>query len=110
MSSPSPKRADDAQFSRADVARIARLARLELTEAEIDLYQRQLTGILEYAQRIQDVDTNGVEPYASTLLSRSDESLRSDVAVTSLSSDDALRNAPQADHTSGTYVVPKVIG
>ena len=44
-------------FSRADVARIAALARLELTDEELDLYARQLGGILDYAERIQEVIT-----------------------------------------------------
>ena len=97
-------------FSRADVARIATLARLELSEAELELYARQLGGILEYAERIQEVDTEGVAPYASTLTGPSDAALRDDVPTPSLPREDALANAPQGDHTSGTFVVPKVIG
>lgn len=101
------KRAGGARFTRADVARIATLARLELTETELDLYARQLGGILEYAERIQEVKTEGVPPYASTLPS---DALREDVPVASLLREDALRNAPQGDRTTGTFVVPKVIG
>lgn len=97
-------------FSRADVARIAALARLELTEAELDLFQHQLGGFLEYAQSIQQVDTAGVPPYASTLPGEPGDALRDDVAAASLSRDDALRNAPQGDRAAGTFVVPKVIG
>lgn len=96
-----------ARFTRADVARIATLARLELTEAELDLYARQLSGILEYAERIQEVNTDGVPPYESTLPS---DALRDDVPTASLSREDALRNAPQGDRAAGTFVVPKVIG
>lgn len=106
MSSDS-KRADGARFSRADVARIATLARLELSETELDVFARQLGDILEYAERIQDVDTDGVPPYASTLPS---DALRADDPVPSLSREDALRNAPHGDLASGTFVVPKVIG
>ena len=94
-------------FSRADVARIAALARLELTEAELELFARQLGDILEYAERIRDVETTGVPPYASTLAG---DALRDDVATASLSREDALRNAPQGDRAAGTFVVPKVIG
>jgi aspartyl-tRNA(Asn)/glutamyl-tRNA(Gln) amidotransferase subunit C len=94
-------------LSRADVARIAALARLELTGAELDLFAGQLGDFLEYARRIQDVDTNGVPPYASTLVS---DALRDDVVAPSLSREDALRNAPQGDRAAGTFVVPKVIG
>ena len=47
-------------LTRADVRRIAALARLELTEPELDLFARQLTSILEYADSLQSVDTAGV--------------------------------------------------
>ena len=94
-------------LTRADVARIATLARLELSEAELDVYQRQLGDILEYARRIQDVPTDGIPPYASTL---SGDALRADVPTPSLSNADALKNAPNGDRSSGTFVVPKVIG
>lgn len=100
-------------FSRADVARIATLARLELSESELDLYARQLGGILEYAERIQDVDTTGVPPYMSTLVPRdvsADDGLRDDTPTPSFSAAEALRNAPEGDRASGTFVVPKVIG
>ncbi|HEY4138677.1 MAG TPA: Asp-tRNA(Asn)/Glu-tRNA(Gln) amidotransferase subunit GatC [Casimicrobiaceae bacterium] len=101
-------------FSRADVARIAALARLEINETEVDLFQRQIAGILEHAERIQEVNTDGVPPYASTLKRPDDRDdtngLRDDVAVISLSPAEALRNAPLGDRASGTFVVPKVIG
>ena len=68
--SSSTKRADGARLSRADVAlRIATLARLELSEAELDLFQRQLGGILDFATTIQNINTDGVPPYASTITS-----------------------------------------
>ena len=97
-------------FSRADIARIAALARLELTETELDVFSRQLGGILEYAQSIQQVDTTGILPYASTPPGEPADALRDDVATASLSREDALRNAPQGDRAAGTFVVPKVIG
>ncbi len=97
-------------FSRADVARIAALARLELTETELNLFSQQLGGILEYAQSIRQVDTAGIPPYASALPGEPADALRDDVAISSLSREDALRNAPQGDRAAGTFVVPKVIG
>jgi aspartyl-tRNA(Asn)/glutamyl-tRNA(Gln) amidotransferase subunit C len=50
------------RFSREDVERVARLARLELDGDEKDLFARQLAGILAYAEQIQRVDTTGIEP------------------------------------------------
>jgi aspartyl-tRNA(Asn)/glutamyl-tRNA(Gln) amidotransferase subunit C len=94
-------------FSRADVARIATLARLDITEAELDLYARQLGDILDYARRIQDVNTEGVSPDSPSVAA---DALRPDDAMASLPVGEALRNAPQGDAVSGTFVVPKVIG
>lgn len=95
------------ELTRADVRRIAALARLELTESELDLYARQLTSILEYADRLQAVDTAGVPPFAD---SAAGGSWREDTPVPSLSQDDAIGNAPSGDREAGTFVVPKVIG
>lgn len=94
-------------FSRADVARIAALARLDVSDAELDRYARQLGDILTYVAQIQSVDTADVPPYASTL---SADALRDDAPAPSLSNADAIRNAPNGDRASGTFVVPKVIG
>ena len=94
-------------LTRADVQRIAALARLQLTEPELDLFARQLTSILAYADSLQAVDTAGVPPYSGTL---SEVQWRDDTPVPSLSRADALGNAPNADVHAGTFVVPKVIG
>ena len=96
-----------ARLTRADVRRIAALARLELTEPELDLFARQLTSILEHADSLQAVDTTGVPAYSG---SPAVATLRDDVAVPSLSRADALSNAPNGDVQDGTFVVPKVIG
>lgn len=93
-------------LTRADVQRIAALARLQLTETEVELFARQLTSILGYADSLQSVDTTGVPPYSGSRASQ----LREDVPVASLSREDALGNAPGADADAGTFVVPKVIG
>src|SRR3954452_12711262 len=95
------------RLTRADAHRIAALARLELTDAELDLYARQLTSILEYADRLQAVDTTGIAPFADATR---DGQWREDIPQPSLSQADALINAPNADTEAGTFVVPKVIG
>jgi aspartyl-tRNA(Asn)/glutamyl-tRNA(Gln) amidotransferase subunit C len=94
-------------LSRAEVVRIAELARLELTDNEVTLFAKQLGGILEYAEMIQAVDTSGVPPATHA---GDQPSFRDDVVTPGLSTSDALGNAPQADSASGTFVVPKVIG
>jgi aspartyl-tRNA(Asn)/glutamyl-tRNA(Gln) amidotransferase subunit C len=95
------------RLTRADVRRIAALARLELAESELDLFARQLTSILDYADSLQAVDTAGVPPYAGSL---AEDQWRDDTPVPSLSREDALRNAPYADRETATFTVPKVIG
>jgi aspartyl-tRNA(Asn)/glutamyl-tRNA(Gln) amidotransferase subunit C len=90
-------------FSREDVAAIARLARLELTEAEIDLFALQLTGILAYVDQIRDVDTTGAANTAAA-----GAPLRDDDVQRSLPRDEILRQAPDAAD-SGFFKVPRVL-
>lgn len=100
-------------FTRADAARIAALARLELDDAALDRYARQLADILAYAERVQQVDTTGVEPYrtgAGDEAPGGPDALRADAVAPSFTQAEALANAPQGDRAAGTFVVPKVIG
>jgi len=90
-----------------DVKRIADLARLELTADELDLFTRQLGGILTYVEQIRDLDTTGVPP-TSQVLNRPVE--RDDVLQPSLTREDLLGNAPDAAHEAGLFKVPRVIG
>lgn len=95
------------RFGREEAQRIATLARLDLTDPELDLYARQLTSILDYADSLQTVDTSGVPPYDGTV---SQGQWREDAPVPSISNSDAMSNAPNGDTATGTFVVPKVIG
>jgi aspartyl-tRNA(Asn)/glutamyl-tRNA(Gln) amidotransferase subunit C len=51
-----------ADLSRDDVLKLARLARLDLTGEEIELYAKELTAILHYVEQLQQVDVSGLEP------------------------------------------------
>lgn len=89
-----------------DVEHVAKLACLELTEAERDKYTRQLAAILEYAGQLNELDTTGVEPTAHVLpLSNV---FREDTVKPSLPREDVLANAP--DPFKGCFRVPKIIG
>ena len=78
-------------IDRATVIHIAELARLELTEEEIDLYAGQLSQVLSYAAELQALDTDAIPPTASVLpLSNV---LRPDEARPGLPRDEALANA-----------------
>jgi aspartyl-tRNA(Asn)/glutamyl-tRNA(Gln) amidotransferase subunit C len=96
-----------ASLSREDVLRIAELARLQLTPAEVDLFTRQLGSILEYVEQIQGLDTEGVVPTAQVLNRPID---RADDPVPTLSRQEALANAPEAATEAGLFKVPRVMG
>lgn len=88
----------------AEVRHVAELAKLRLTEAEIEQYTKQLSAILEYAQRLQEVDTSSVPPTPSVLPLVN--VLRADEPAPGLRNDDALANAP--DHADGFFRVRAV--
>jgi aspartyl-tRNA(Asn)/glutamyl-tRNA(Gln) amidotransferase subunit C len=94
-------------FSRGDVERVARLARLELSADEKDLFARQLSGILAYAEQIQRVPTEGIEP---TSHAGDAAMLRDDEVRPSLPREASLAAAPDADAAAGLFKVPRVIG
>ncbi|MCE1274829.1 MAG: Asp-tRNA(Asn)/Glu-tRNA(Gln) amidotransferase subunit GatC [Chlorobiaceae bacterium] len=89
-----------------DVAYIAELARLRFTEAEQEKMTRELNMILHYVEKLNQVDTEGVEPLSS--IHDQSNVLREDVEIPSLSNAQALKNAP--DHQDRFFKVPKVIG
>jgi aspartyl-tRNA(Asn)/glutamyl-tRNA(Gln) amidotransferase subunit C len=82
------------KLSREQVIQIAELARLELTEEEMALYQEQLSAVLEYAGRLEALDTDAIPPTASVLLARN--VMRDDVPQPSMARDDILFNAPDS--------------
>lgn len=83
------------ELSREEVRNIAELAKLELTEAEVDLYAGQLTNILGYFERLQQLDTSHVSPTASVLPLKN--VLRPDVPVQPLTPEQVIANAPDAE-------------
>jgi aspartyl-tRNA(Asn)/glutamyl-tRNA(Gln) amidotransferase subunit C len=80
-------------LSKQDVEKIAALARLELTPAEKDLYQDQLSSILEYAASLNQLDLDGIQPTASAVALQN--VLRDDEVLASLSIEEVLFNAPR---------------
>jgi len=79
----------------AQVEHIAELAKLSLSDEEKARYQEQLSAILEYAERLQAVDTSAIPPTATVLPLRS--VVRADEPRESMSRDDVLANAPQVE-------------
>ena len=83
------------KLSLEEVEHIAQLARLRLTKAEKEMFRDQLSAILGYAEVLNRLDTSGIPPMTSALpLSNV---LRADQVKPSLSTEDALVNAPEAE-------------
>ena len=92
-------------LSRADVAKIAHLARIQISEAEQDRYVHDLNDILALAEAMNGVDTEGISPMAHPL--HMHQRLRPD-QVTETDHRDLFQNiAPAVE--KGLYLVPKVI-
>jgi aspartyl-tRNA(Asn)/glutamyl-tRNA(Gln) amidotransferase subunit C len=83
------------------------LAHLALTEAEVDLFARQLGDILEYVRQIQAEDTSGVTPMSHA--ASDDVQERADEPWPTLPRGEALANAPEAAPEAGLFKVPRAI-
>ena len=92
-------------FTRADVERIAALARLSVSDAEAERLAMELEAILRYAEQLASVDTSEVEPTSHPIELATP--LREDVPEPALDPELALANAPERDGSA--FVVPKVI-
>ena len=92
-------------IQRKDVEHVARLARLALTDAEIERMREQLNGILAYIEKLNELDTSDVEPtsHAVPLVNV----MRDDEAGPCLPREEALANAP--DRAGDFFRVPRII-
>ena len=93
-------------LSAEEVRKVADLARLELSAADVEIMARQLSAIVEYINQLQQVNTDGVEPLAHALDLH--DVFRADVPTPSLSEEEALANAP--GRKDNFYSVPAVFG
>ena len=95
-----------AGLSRSDVEHVAFLARLGLTEAELDRLQGQLNHILDQYAKLAELDTEAIPPTAQTI--ELENILREDAVTPSLPAEAVLANAPAR---SGEFiVVPPILG
>jgi aspartyl-tRNA(Asn)/glutamyl-tRNA(Gln) amidotransferase subunit C len=93
------------KLSLAQVEHVARLAQLTLSDQEKELFREQLSSILEYAQRLQQVDTSAIPPTATVL--PLENVMRDDQVRPSLPLASVLANAP--DTKDGYFRVPVVL-
>ncbi len=93
-------------ITRTDVEKVSLLARLRLSETEIDTLSHELGQIVAYVDQLAQVDTEGVEPMAHAV--EVSNVFADDVVRPSLSREQALANAPS--HNGQGYLVPPVLG
>jgi aspartyl-tRNA(Asn)/glutamyl-tRNA(Gln) amidotransferase subunit C len=96
----------DARLTRDDAAYVARLARLELTDVELDTYAGQLAAVLDHAAEVAALDTAGVAPTSHPLPLRN--VLRPDEPRPSLDRDEVLECAPAVEDRR--FKVPRILG
>jgi aspartyl-tRNA(Asn)/glutamyl-tRNA(Gln) amidotransferase subunit C len=92
--------------TRKDVEHIAELARLKFEDAELDSFTDQLNEILNYMEKLNELNTENVEPLSHPV--EGNNVFRDDVEKPSITTEEALKNAPEKDDRF--FRVPKVIG
>ncbi len=92
-------------ISKEEVLKVARLARLELAEAEVDSITAQLDKVFGYVVKLNEVDTENIKPTTHAI--EVHNAFREDVVQPSLSQEEALANGPNTN--SEAFIVPKVI-
>lgn len=93
-------------LTRADVVKVSLLARLSLSEEELDRLTDQMGQIVAYVDQLAELDTENVEPMAHAI--ELTNVFRPDELRPSLPREEALSNAPHAD--GEFYLVPAVLG
>lgn len=92
-----------------DVRKIAKLAHLQISDAEVEMYTPQMAAIVGYVEQLNELDTGDIEPMLGGLTAEGEAtvSIREDVAAGSLGQEAALSEAPSG--VSGHFQVPKVL-
>jgi aspartyl-tRNA(Asn)/glutamyl-tRNA(Gln) amidotransferase subunit C len=88
---------------RATVRRIARLARIAITDDEAKRLEQELSGILDWVAQLDEIDTSAVEPMTRVAAMK----MRKDQVTDGFCADDILKNAPKVD--DHYFVVPKIV-
>ena len=93
------------KITRVEVEHVARLARLELSETELDTFTAQMDSILSYVEKLNALNTDGITPTSHAV--PMENAFRPDRLTPALGLDGALANAPK--HADSFFMVPKVI-
>lgn len=92
------------KITKGEVSKIASLARLEVDEERLELFSEQFNDILDYMDKLEELDTSNSEPLYSPV--EHFESFREDKVSSEYNPEEVLQNAPREE--SGFFVVPKV--
>lgn len=93
------------KISHEEVAKVARLARLDLPEDKVELFAGQIGDILAYIDKLNELDTTGVEPLYGPVSHAT--VMRPDEVRRTCSRDEVLANAPETDGTF--FTVPRIV-
>src|SRR5688500_18551055 len=94
------------RLTRDEVAHVARLARLDITDDELEMFTGQLAAVLDHARDVEALDTEGVPPTAHPL--PIENVFRDDVVQPSLDRDEVLAQAPSVEDRR--FRVPRILG
>ncbi|MDY6050051.1 MAG: Asp-tRNA(Asn)/Glu-tRNA(Gln) amidotransferase subunit GatC [Corynebacterium sp.] len=94
------------QISREEIAHLALLSRLALSDEEIDTFASQIDDIIGYVSHVQDVDTDGVTPMSHPHAQRT--MMRADAMEPSFTPEQAVDQAPEKQ--DNMFVVPRILG
>ena len=94
------------EISRDEVAHLAMLSRLALSEEELKLFAEQIDEIVDAVSAVQKVDTEGVEPMSHP--HSISTAMREDIVVPTLTAEQALDQAPAVE--DGRFMVPQILG
>lgn len=93
------------RISSEQVRHVANLARLEISEEETESFRKQLDKMITFAEQLNELDTDGVEPTSHVLGMKN--VMREDVANQGLPQSEVVKNAP--DHQDGYIKVPSIM-
>jgi aspartyl-tRNA(Asn)/glutamyl-tRNA(Gln) amidotransferase subunit C len=94
------------QIGKELIEKVAKLSNLKLKEEEIELFSNQFKDILSFIDKLNEVDVKDTLPFYELQIEEKSE--REDVPTDSITNEEALKNAPQAE--GGFFVVPRVVG
>jgi aspartyl-tRNA(Asn)/glutamyl-tRNA(Gln) amidotransferase subunit C len=95
------------KLTREDIFKLARLARLQLSDAEAEQFSKEMSAILEYVEQLQTVDTTGLPP-TSQVTGLKNVTRKDEIKDYGVSREDLLKNAPAIE--DGHFKVRRMIG